>query len=427
VPGGGLVDDAQTIIAKVGATIASTLTIAEVMSAIARQVCEAFGVASADIHRYSAETDMLDYVASWGVADGFSEADAGVGESYAPDIRPSFASVVRDRQIVEFHRDDPDLPAAEAAEMDLWGEKTTLDAPLEFGGEVIGVLGIVESAYCRRFTEAERRLFSQLAVLAAIAIHNADLFSLLEHLAITDGLTDLYNHRYFYERLAQEVARADRYELPLSLLIIDIDDFKLYNDQFGHRVGDAVLHDLAALLTAQTRQQVDLAARYGGEEFAIILPSTGTQGAATVGERLRSTIAENGRQPGEGRPPESDVRFVDGDSSAALTVAERIRSSIAGEVFGPPDSPASITVSVGVASFPMHAASVDGLVEAADRAVYRAKERGKNRVEMALEPAEDLTSAIPSRVSGIPADADRRAEACDTQARDGNVLHAARN
>ncbi len=377
-------DDAQTIIARVGATIASTLTIAEVMSAIARQVCEAFGVASADIHRYSAETDLLDHVASWGAFDGFTEADAGVGESYAPEIRPSFVRVVRVREITEFHRDDPDLPAAEAAEMDLWGEKATLDAPLEFGGEVIGVLGIVETAYCRRFTEAERRLFSQLAVLAAIAIHNADLFGLLEHLAITDGLTGLYNHRYFYERLTQEVARATRYGLPMSLLIIDVDDFKRYNDRFGHRVGDAVLHHLAALLKAQTRQHVDLAARYGGEEFAVILPSTGSEGASRVGERLRSTIAENAEAVGEAR---DDGPLLDSGAGAALTIAERIRSSVAGELFGPPDAPGSLTVSVGVASFPLHASTLDGLVEAADRAVYRAKDRGKNRVEMALEPA----------------------------------------
>jgi diguanylate cyclase (GGDEF)-like protein len=380
------VEDAQTIIARVGATIASTLTIEEVMSAIARQVCEAFGVASADIHRYSAEADMLDYVASWGVADDFSEEGTGVGESYPPETRLNYVPVVRERRIMEVHRDDPDLPAAEAAEMDRWGEKSNLDGPLEFGGQVIGVLGIVESRYCRRFTETEKELFSQLAVLAAIAIHNADLFTVLEHLAITDGLTDVYNHRYFYERLAQEVARAVRYELPLSLLMLDIDDFKLFNDQFGHRAGDDALRDLASLLNAQTRQNVDLVARYGGEEFAIILPSTGLVGAATVGERLRRTIAGNGPAPGEGGQPGNEMHVADGCEGAALGVAERIRSSIAGEVFGPPGSPTSITASVGVASFPTHAASVDELVEAADRAVYLAKERGKNRVEMAPEP-----------------------------------------
>ena len=379
-------EDAQTIIARVGATIASTLTIEEVMSAVARQVCEAFDVSSADIHRYSAEADMLDYVASWGVADDFTEEGTGVGESYPPELRLNYVPVVRERRIMEVHRDDPDLPAAEAAEMDRWGEKSNLDGPLEFGGQVIGVLGIVESSYCRRYTETEKELFSQLAVLAAIAIHNADLFTVLEHLAITDGLTDVYNHRYFYERLAQEVARAVRYELPLSLLMLDIDDFKLFNDQFGHRAGDDALRDLASLLNAQTRQNVDLVARYGGEEFAIILPSTGLVGAVTVGERLRSTIAENGPALGEGGQAGNEVHVADGGEGAALGVAERIRSSIAGGVFGPPGSPTSITASVGVASFPAHAASADELVEAADRAVYLAKERGKNRVEMALEP-----------------------------------------
>ena len=220
-------------------------------------------------------------------------------------------------------------------------------------------------------------------MLAAIAIHNADVFAVLDHLAITDGLTDLYNHRYFYDRLAQEVAAAKRYDRPLSLLMIDIDDFKTYNDRFGHRAGDAVLRDMSARLKAQTRQQVDLVARYGGEEFAIILPSTPVQGAASVGERLRSTIAENGRAPGDGDASGSDGPGVDGDSGAALTVAERIRSSIADGVFGSPGAAASITVSVGVASYPGHAESADGLVDAADQAVYRAKDKGKNRVEMA--------------------------------------------
>ena len=332
----GTRDDAQTIIAQVGATIASTLTVGEVISLIARQVCEAFGASSADIHRYSAETDTLDYVASWGVVEGFSEEAAGVGESYSPDIRPSFARVVRRREISETHRDDPDLPAVEAAEMDLWNEKTLLDAPLEFGGRVIGVLGIVQSDSCRRFTDDERRLFSQLAVLAAIAIHNADAFTALERLAITDDLTGLYNHRHFYQRLAEEVARAQRYGLSLSLLIIDIDDFKRYNDAFGHRAGDAVLRDLSALLQQQTRQQVDLVARYGGEEFVVILPSTATEGAAEAGERLRRAVAGEplGQAAVEAAAAEAPEEAGEQPAGlgAALSLAERIRRSVAGRV-----------------------------------------------------------------------------------------------
>jgi len=205
------------------------------------------------------------------------------------------------------------------------------------------------------------------------------VFADLERLSITDDLTGLYNHRHFYQRLNEEVARARRYELPLSLLIIDIDDFKQYNDRFGHRAGDAVLHGVATLLKAQTRQQIDLVARYGGEEFAIILPSTPIEGATLVGERLRQSVAE------AGDADDGDGHGDDGSPAAALRVAQRIVRSVAGESFGPAGAPAAIKVSVGLASLGVHAGSMDGLVEAADRALYRAKELGKNRVEVAAE------------------------------------------
>jgi diguanylate cyclase (GGDEF)-like protein len=277
--------------------------------------------------------------------------------------------------------------------MEYWGEKSCLYVPLICKEDLIGCLELVEKRAKRHFGEDERELAAPLAALAAVAIENARLYAGLKELAITDGLTDLYNHRYFYDRLAEEVARARRYELPVSLLMIDVDDFKLFNDAFGHRAGDAVLHDLAVLLKDQTRQQVDLVARYGGEEFAIILPSTGVEGAVSVGERMRDSVASNGRSLDEGRASGSDPRRASGSDprcavggdprlTAALSVAERIRSAIAGESFGPSGAPAAITVSVGVASFPIHAASMDGLVEAADRALYRAKELGKNRVEL---------------------------------------------
>ena len=128
------------------------------------------------------------------------------------------------------------------------GRESCLLVPLVFEDEVIGRLELVEKRHLRRFSEQECELASTLAALAAVAIVNARLHSGLERLATTDGLTGLYNQRYFNERLAQEVARAHRYGLPLSLLMIDVDDFKLYNDHFGHRAGDALLRGLGALL-----------------------------------------------------------------------------------------------------------------------------------------------------------------------------------
>jgi len=180
-----------------------------------------------------------------------------------------------------------------------------------------------------------------------MAIHNSLLYAEVKELAITDGPTGLYNHRYFYERLIQEVARATRYDLPVSLLMIDIDDFKAFNDRAGHRGGDALLRSLGELLLCETRQRVDLVARYGGDEFAIIMPSTGEE------------------QPAQ----------------RARAVAERIRRRVELDDLGTGHEPPVVTISAGVAGVPQHADSADGLVDQADSALYLAKQRGKNRVE----------------------------------------------
>ena len=270
--------------------------------------------------------------------------------------------------------------------MDRWGEKSNLDGPLEFGGKVIGVLGIVESRYCRRFTEDEKRLFSQLAVLAAIAIHNADIFASLEHLAITDGLTGLYNHRYFYERLAQEVARADRYELPLSLLIIDIDDFKALQRpvRASRRRRGAARRGACCSRPRRGRTSTSWRATEARSS-----PSSCRAPAREAPRRSVSACAALSPgacgRPATGVQPGERGEFIDGDSGSRPDRGRAHPQLGRRRGLRPPGSPANITVSVGVASFRVHALSIDGLVEAADRAVYRAKELGKNRVEMAPE------------------------------------------
>ena len=300
--------------------------------------------------------------------------------------------------MIENRLDDPELPDVERRRMEFWNEQSCLLVPLVFKDEAIGCLELVEKRYARHFGTEERELAVTMAALAAVAIQNARLYGDVEHLAITDGLTGLYNHRYFYDRLAQEVARAQRYDLPLSLLMIDIDDFKAYNDRAGHRAGDALLRQLGVVLRSQTRQQIDLVARYGGEEFAVILPSTGVAGAARAGERLRDAINDSGLAGDNAPDPRADERAagapgaganeraagaaLGGDSGAAHAVGERIRSSVAGQTFGTTEQPPVITVSVGVASLPEHATTADALVDQADAALYRAKRRGKNRVEV---------------------------------------------
>ena len=125
----------------------------------------------------------------------------------------------------------------------------------------------------------------------------------IERQATIDGLTGLYNHRFFWERLRDEVARARRYGQPLSLLMLDLDDFKHVNDRFGHPVGDELLRAVGQALQTQIRQGVDCAARYGGEEFAVILPSTESElesgdldGAVTTAERIRRAVAGRARR-----------------------------------------------------------------------------------------------------------------------------------
>ena len=161
-----------------------------------------------------------------------------------------------------------------------------------------------------------------------------------KRLASIDGLTGLYNHRVFQERLEEEVERANRYHRPLSLLMLDVDHFKVHNDTHGHLWGDAILAELARLLKDSSRTS-DIAARYGGEEFALILPETTQDQALHIANRLRETIAAH--------------RFLDTHPAESLTV------------------------SIGVA---MHqpANGKQTLIAAADRALYTAKRAGRNRV-----------------------------------------------
>ena len=378
-----------TVTAEIISDITSSLVLDDVLQSVARRTAEVLDLWECDIYDYRAGENSTAALALWAREPHASDPE-WVGSTQSLDEQPSFARALIERHMLENSIDDPALPEIDRRRMEFWGEKTCLLVPLVFKDEAIGCLELVEKRYQRHFGDEERALAGTLAALAAVAIQNARLYGDVEHLAITDGLTGLYNHRYFYDRLAQDVARAKRYGLPLSLLMIDIDDFKGYNDKKGHRAGDALLRELGRVLRAQTRQQIDLVARYGGEEFAVILPSTGVAGATRAGERLLDAVAGGGLEATPSSPtddgPADGARAADGrsdgGSGAAHVVGERIRSSIEGETFGTDQSPPVITVSIGVASLPEHATTPDGLVDEADGALYRAKRMGKNRVEV---------------------------------------------
>ncbi|MDA8122437.1 MAG: GGDEF domain-containing protein [Deltaproteobacteria bacterium] len=195
----------------------------------------------------------------------------------------------------------------------------------------------------------------------------------LRELAVRDALTSLYNRRYFFYRLNSEIQRAKRYGRTLSLLILDVDNFKKYNDSYGHQAGDKVLANLAARISSNIRRsdvnptyEVDIASRYGGEEFAVILPEAASVQGIVAAERLRASIEARG----------------------AFMVAERIRRKIEESRFDGP----GVTISIGVASYPEHGVELESLLKAADDALYLAKKEGKNRVVL----AEQYAGAGPS-------------------------------
>jgi len=198
----------------------------------------------------------------------------------------------------------------------------------------------------KRVTERTRELDEANRRLAEANSRLAEANRRLSQLAITDGLTGLYNHRYFHERLSKEVERSNRTGLPLSLLMIDVDHFKHYNDANGHPAGDSVLREVARLLS-EGRRLNDAVARYGGEEFTVLLVDTPRDSAMKVAEQLRSRVADH---------------HFDNDDKQPL---------------------GKLTISLGLASFPEDASSSDGLVAAADDALYLAKRAGRNAVAAA--------------------------------------------
>jgi diguanylate cyclase (GGDEF)-like protein len=206
----------------------------------------------------------------------------------------------------------------------------------------MGVI-IAESPKENAFSEREEKIVSVIARSAAMALENAHLHKKTEELTITDELTGIYNYRYFARKLKEEQRRAVRYDLPLSMIMIDIDHFKNFNDTYGHEIGNIVLKGITEVVKKCIRD-VDIFARYGGEEFIIILPQT----------------------------PQIEV----------TKIGERIREQIEKTVFGGFDSipELKVTVSVGISSFPENGQPHGELLSVVDQALYRAKGSGRNRV-----------------------------------------------
>ena len=217
-----------------------------------------------------------------------------------------------------------------------------LAVPLLFGDKALGVIELVSEDAARPYTREHLELLRPFADFVAIAISNARQHAEIERLTISDDCTGLYNARFLHSVLDREVKRSERYHHPVSLVFLDLDNFKRVNDSHGHLVGSALLAEVGSLLLAMLRE-VDVATRYGGDEFVVVLPETSRDGALLVGQRILRGIREH--------------RFC---RHHGLELA--------------------ITTSVGVASFPDDATDAQALLKLADQAMYSAKAAGRDCV-----------------------------------------------
>jgi diguanylate cyclase (GGDEF)-like protein len=213
--------------------------------------------------------------------------------------------------------------------------------PLVSFGQTLGLL-VLDSDRKNAFNASDTQPLESVADICATAIQNAYYVDRVKQLAYLDGLTGIFNRRYFEMRIAEEIERARRFNSGLGVVMIDIDQFKRLNDEFGHLLGDEVLRQVSSILHQQVRK-IDVVCRYGGEEFAILLSQTGPQHSLAVAEKLRR-IVETWQFPGVPRP---------------------------------------VTISVGAANYPEHGTTRDELVKAADAGLYAAKQAGRNRVCLA--------------------------------------------
>ena len=220
---------------------------------------------------------------------------------------------------------------------------------------VIDCLNPIDRSY---FAATDSEFLAAVAAEAATAISNARLHAATELQAITDSLTGIYNHGELHRRLAEEVARGYRYRHPVSLCFLDIDEFKAFNESYGHQMGDHFLQQVANHINQAVRS-TDVVARYGGDEFAVILPETDSRGALTAAEGIRESV--------------NSIEFAVEQGEEKATV----RGS----------------VSIGISTFPLHAQTPADLIDAADHALFQAKEMGKNTIRLWKEDVETPSSS----------------------------------
>ena len=349
----------MTALQSVTQTVNSSLELESIFNTVVKLLKETYGYSYVSIYL------LKDAILQLGAQAGYPEELI----LYEIPITSGITGrTVRTRQS-QFVRNAKSNPTFLVASYEVESE---ICIPLQKDDTVLGVLNI-ESNSSRPLTEKDFELLTAFASPVALAIDNARLLAEIRSMALTDGMTGLVNRRAFDQIFELEIARAIRYNHPLSLIMLDIDSFKLYNDTYGHPAGDERIKAIANILLANVRDP-DIAARYGGEEFTIILPHTTKEGALLLAERLR--ISSAAQAPNMAASPSLPI--------------------------------SGYTISLGAASFPEDGITSGELLRAADNAELTAKRLGKNRVYAAGISKESVSPLGSSRAK--PGTTSSRAE-----------------
>jgi diguanylate cyclase (GGDEF)-like protein len=328
-------DQLQRAVRRVGETLRSTHDMRQILDSIVSTAADAVGADAGVLWTFSPTREEL-YPALAVGTDVSEQARVRVGGGVVGLVAERGNPIVRGPG-----SDSPKLAKAEP------GFPVSIGIPFYSEDRISGVLALYREQE-DPFTQEDSETVQFLAEQGGVAIENVFLHDEARRLSITDGLTGVWNRRYFQMQFRQVLATSLRFKRPFSVLMLDLDHFKTINDTYGHQRGDAILIEFAQRVSRVLRE-VDTFARYGGEEFIALLPETDVYGA--------------------------------------LTTAEKVREIIRGESFGGVgEEPIKLTVSLGVASYPDHEETYKGLVAAADQALYKAKEEGRDRVRIAQKP-----------------------------------------
>lgn len=312
-----------------------------VLRAIGNHMVKGLGVDGCTVSRWDRASDCV--ITLLDISANPSHPIDEPGHTYPLSEYPVTRAVLEKRQPFFLYMDDPAIDPAERELMERFGNQSLLMLPLIVGRErqVFGLVELFRKDNSIPYNRGDLEMAQSFTAQAAVALENARLYAEKQHLAIVDELTGLYNRRGLFELGQREFDRATRFKHPLAALFLDIDHFKLFNDQYSYAVGDQVLHRFAACVRAHLRE-FDLIGRYGGEEFVVLLPEASLASAGEVAERVRCSV-ENLK-----------LETFQGDTN--------------------------ITVSIGVCQKTPEITSLDALLDRVGQAVHQAKNLGRNRV-----------------------------------------------